>query len=91
MSGPWHCGQLAGHNPPVVVCEREALQAEADRLRELLTIEVARRVALEQLHTLNRVPRGDTWTRENFGPNTWRIAEDLVTAQTSVSVKDGPA
>jgi uncharacterized small protein (DUF1192 family) len=33
VSGEWHCKQLPNGNSPIVVCERETLQAEVERLR----------------------------------------------------------
>lgn len=33
MSADWHCKQIPNGANPLVVCEREALQAEIERLR----------------------------------------------------------
>lgn len=33
MADAWHCKQIPNGSNPLVVCEREALQAEIERLR----------------------------------------------------------
>lgn len=38
MADDWHCKQIPNGSNPLVVCEREALQAEIERLRAALAI-----------------------------------------------------
>ena len=38
-NAPWHCRQIATSSPaPIVVCEREDMQAEIERLRAALKL-----------------------------------------------------
>lgn len=41
----WHCKQIPNGSNPLVVCEREALQAEIERLRAIVT-------SVNDLHSL---------------------------------------